>query len=219
LTFCVFGAGSSDTAPTAGCADKANDAGDGPQAPSLTLCEGSPQALTTTDLSHGKDYAQISTNASQGAIVYMKNNNSCGGLMRAGASGCDISPANNDGSGSADFSAGTADFGVKLGTPTAATLANGDPNTNASGSITPNSVYDFYSMLTSDAGTSAVDNSSATGGLTQDVTSTYGGYLFGTHQQPVADQNIPLTFGASSSNVTPAGIYKATISLIAVGTY
>jgi hypothetical protein len=208
MTFCVYGAGSVDTAPHGSCDDTAagtaNSSGSSVPA-SLTLGEGSPQALSTSAVSTGKDYAQISTNAAHGAVVYMKNSNSCGGLKLFGASGCDISPATGGGS---DFAAGNALFGVKLGS--AASATGGNP----SGAISSNAGYAHYNMLTSGTATDSSGTS-----LTEDVTSTYGGYLFGTSEAPIADKNIPLTFGASISNTTPAGKYSATIDLIAVGTY
>jgi len=215
MTFCVYGAGAVDTAPAGNCSDTAaatanSDSGYVP--PSLTLGQGSPQALSTSAVSTGKDYAQISTNAAHGAVVYMQNSNSCGGLKLFGSSSCAIAPADGTTTGSGgsagDFTAGLALFGVKLGTPAS------DGAADAAGTISSNADYTDYDMKTSGTQTDSSGTS-----LPENVTSTYGGYLFGTSEAPIADQNIPLTFGASVSNTTPAGQYSANIDLVAVGTY
>jgi len=210
LLFCV-----SHTEPDTGCSGTVDD-------PSVELGESSgagvPKALSTSVVSNATDYAQISTNASHGAVVYLKNSNKCGGLERLGEDNygtdsavCDIAPADGNTFTQA-AGGGSAYFGMLLGTAASAPSA-----ANPTGTISTNAAYTGSSYNMVKSGSAATDDSGDS--LIQDVTSTYGGYIFGTSQAPISDQDIPLTFGASASNVTPAGLYSATLSLIAVGTF
>jgi hypothetical protein len=54
---------------------------------------------------------------------------------------------------------------------------------------------------------------------TTGVTSTYGDSLLDTANLPVNNKNVQITFGASVSNLTPAGLYSADLSLIATGKF
>ena len=51
------------------------------------------------------------------------------------------------------------------------------------------------------------------------VTSTYGDPFLNTASKPANNQNMTLTFGASVTNDTPAGLYSADLSLIATGKF
>lgn len=164
-------------------------------APTVTL--GSGGVLGTT-LSEGTIYSQISTNAAAGAVVSLKSGAlGCGGLVRAGAAsnaaGCGITPLTSAGS----ISDGAAKFGVKL-----AGLGAGTGTVAASGSYsTTNYLMNYVS------------------GDASGVTSPYGDPIFNTSSLPVNDGTADLTFGANISNVTPAGNYSATLSLIATGKF
>lgn len=189
MTFCV-----SKTAPTANCG--------GVDAPVLALGEtvGSTVALVPTAVSTGVINTQISTNASGGVVVRLKSNAiGCGGLLRAGApSACDILPALTGG-----IAANEAKFGVKTATST-------DTGTDPNGTYQPVSGSGYNS--TTYALNYASNN--ATG-----VTSTFGDPFLDTADAPANNKNMALTFGASVTNSTPAGLYSADISLIATGKF
>lgn len=198
MTFCVSGqapnhdCGTGLTAPAAGSVTT----------PNLTLGTGSPAALDATLVNSGQVFAQISTNALSGAIVRMTNSNSCGGLKRLGATGCDI-PAQTSTSG--DLAIGTPGFGVKLGSASSASGASAPSGTlqpAGSSNYTTSNYFMNY------------DNTNATG-----VTSAYGDPILDTNGAPINNKNIGLTFGAAISNTTAAGLYSANINLIATGTF
>jgi len=195
LTFCVAGA-----EIEADCTNITVD-------PVLELGEtvGDTVALSPGVVSEGSIYTQISTNAAGGVVVRLKSNaTDCGGLLRAGAVAgtCDISPALNTDITPANDE---AKFGVKTATATATTGV-----TNASGTLAPAS-GSFYNNTTY-----ALNyiNGDATG-----ITSTFGDPFLDTNDEPANNQNMQLTFGATVNNNTPAGIYSADLSLIAVGKF
>ncbi|HRK40518.1 MAG TPA: hypothetical protein PLN95_00350 [Candidatus Saccharibacteria bacterium] len=169
-------------------------------APTLQLGEdvGGVIALNSEDVYEGTIYTQLSTNAADGAIVRLKSNaTGCGGLLRSSdTSACDIGPQGSTGT----IAAGDAKFGVKTGAADA----------DADGTIQPFSggIYDNTNFRLGYAG----DN--LTG-----VTSPYGDPLLDTDDAPADNKAMPLTFGASVSNNTPAGNYSANLSLIATGKF
>lgn len=167
--------------------------GDPLDPPSVSL--GTNGVLDNT-LSEGTIHTQISTNAAKGAIVNLKSNAvGCGGLIRNGApTACDITPVSGT---AAAITPGTAKFGVKLGGLTA-----GTGTLNAAGNY---ETTDYFMNYVS---------GDATG-----VTSTYGDPIYNTNSLPVNNGAVDLTFGASTSNTTPAGNYSATLNLIATGTF
>lgn len=171
--------------------------------PVLKLGEtvGATVALDSTHLSTGDIYTQISTNASDGAVVSLKSGVACGGLKRVEATGCDIVPA-----GTGGFSAGTAKFGVKAIADTTQ-----DTTVSATGAtfrIYPSSGYDGSNY-----------NLNWVSGNATGVASAYGDPILDTSGAPTNNRNMKLTFGASVSNNTPAGNYAADLSLIATGTF
>ena len=192
MTFCV-----SRQAPTQNCT--------GVTAPTLELGEDVGDgviALQASTLSTGNLYAQISTNADDGAVVRLKSNAAnCGGLLRAGApSACDIAPALTGGT----IAGGDAKFGVLAAAaadPVDATSPSGTFQV-ATGATYNNTTYEF----------NYVDSNSG-------VTSAYGDPFLDTDGDPVNNRNMLLTFGASISNSTPAGRYSADLSMIATGTF
>lgn len=159
-------------------------------------------ALSQSAVSTGNIYVQLSTNALSGAVVRLKSSAvGCGGLVRSGdPAACDIAPALATG-----ITAGQAKFGVETTTAVASALA-----TDATGVLQP-------------AGGSAYSNSAYSlnyvSGDATGVTSTYGDPFLDTNSHPVNNMNMHLIFGASISNVTPAGHYSVDISLVATGKY
>lgn len=172
------------------------------ETPVLLLGEptGDTVALSADSISEGDIYAQISTNASTGAIVRLKSSAvGCGGLMRAGApTACDIVPALAGG-----ITAGQARFGVMV--------SEGDDTGD-----NPNGVF----QVISGSGYSDSDYAlNYTIGDASGVTSTYGDPFLSTGNAPANNKNVVLTFGASVNNSTPAGLYSADLSLIATGKF
>jgi hypothetical protein len=189
MTFCVSG-----TSITTDCGATT--------APTLKLGQtvGSTVALVPSAVSTGTIYTQISTNASSGAVVSLKSDaTGCGGLILAGSpTQCYITPATSGG-----ITAGQPKFGVETGT---VATTGSDPSGTlepASGSIYNNSSYLLHYV-----------SGDATG-----VTSTYGDPFLDTAGAPDNNQNMPITFGASVSNSTPAGNYSADLSLIATSKF
>ena len=166
-------------------------------------------ALAQGKINEGTLYTQITTNAVNGAVVYLKNSTTdCGGLLRAGATGatgCNIAPALNPGAGGG-LSAldGSAKFGVK--TSTAAPAAG----------ITTNGTFQPVSTSWYNNDTYAMNfvSENATG-----VTSAFGDPFLDTNSAPINNMGMALTFGATVGNNTPAGTYSADIGLIATGKF
>ncbi|MCA9324482.1 hypothetical protein KDA23_00215 [Candidatus Saccharibacteria bacterium] len=176
------------------CVSKADPTADctGTSTPDLTLGHGSPQILDETAVDTDTAYIQVSTNAQSGVIIRMKNSNACGGLSRDGGSTCDIPAVNSGGNTAAALAAGTAEFGLRC-TP-AGTLT----------AAAPYATGGQYGMDTTTGG----DN----------VTTTYGDTILSS-AGAVNNQESLLTFGAAASLTTPAGVYTATMDLIATGTF
>jgi hypothetical protein len=192
MTFCVTGT----SAPAHDCTGTLNS-------PSMTIGEsvGNGQlALDTTHVSTGTDYMLLSTNAVGGAVVNLKSDaSSCGGLKLVGGTGC--IPAQTSGT----VSAGTAGFGLKLGTLGDASGASATSGTIQSAS---GSSYDGTNYLADYAA------GNATG-----ITSTYGSKFVDTNGAAVNNKTLDFTMGATIGNNTPAGKYSANLNLIATGTF
>ena len=196
MTFCVAG----EAIASENCAGAS-----GLKAPTLKLGEvvaDDVVALNPTALSTGSIFTQISTNAVSGAVVSLKSGaTACGGLVRAGApTSCDIAPALNTG-----ITAGQAKFGVR-----GAVATNVGAGTNSNGT--------FQTVPTSIYGTSAFALNYVTGDATG-ITSPFGDPFLDTAGAPVNNKNMEITFGASVSNNTPAGLYSTDLSLIATGKF
>jgi hypothetical protein len=183
MTFCVFGEAIDDGCTTATAP------------PNLTLGSGSPAALDPGTPSTGDVYSQVSTNADGGASIKMKTNNSCGGLMRAGAAGCDIPPVGT----STNIIDGTAAmFGMRV------SAASADI-----GTVTKATNY----------GNATNYGMNYVAGNATGVGSTYGDEIYNTTSDPISNGNATLTFKANATSVTPAGRYQAILNLIATGTF
>lgn len=172
----------------------------GQTTPAITIGNGTPKVLDTTT-STAPAYIQVSTNAGNGVSIRMKNSNSScvagatgggnGGLSRDGGTTCDIGPANGGLATSAALSG--AQFGLYC-TPDVGLTATAP----YADSVTPT-----YGMDTSS---------------TENVTTTYGSQILSS-TAPLDGVNSTLTFGAQSALTTPAGIYSASMDLIATGTF
>jgi len=195
MTFCVAG----NVINQPGCTTTDNSGT--LTAPTLRLGEtvGSTNALSVDHVSEGNIYSQLSTNAAGGAVVNLKSGNSCGGLMRLNASDCDIAAA-----GSGGIAQGEAKFGVKVATGSDPSGAFGTFQAYGGGSA-------YYS--------SSVFKLNYNSDKSVGVTSPFGDYLLDTDNGPVSNKNAQITFGASISNQTPAGLYSNDYSLIATGKY
>ena len=193
LTFCVASA-----TITQNCANASANA------PVLKLGEtvGTIKALQVGVVSTGLLYTQISTNATTGAVITLKSSTPCGGLQRVGAAICDIAPAQNLDIEGNDT---TAKFGVKTGTAAATAGV-----TTATGTIQPaaTSLYNSGSFVFN----YAANNSTG-------VTSPLGDPFLDTDDKPADNQNMPLTFGATVTNSTPAGNYSTSLNMIATGKF
>ena len=190
MTFCVAGGAISPN-----CDLTSNTA------PTLQLGKntGGVIALDPDAVYTGTVYTQISTNASSGAIVNLKSDTTdCGGLHRAGtiSTVCDIPAA---GIGASTVVAATPGFGVMTGTADV-TGSSGD-----------------YKASTNYNNTNYHMNFAA--GNATGVTSTYGDPILNTNSGPANNLNMPLIFGATVSNNTPAGLYSANLSLVATGKF
>lgn len=189
LSFCL-----SNATIAAGCAVTAN------KPPVLKLGEGTADviALSPSAISTGIIYTQLSTNAASGAIVRLKSSTDCGGLKRLGATVCDIAPVLQTA-----FTAGQAKFGVKTGTVSTT-------GSTPIGTLQP--VVGSGYNATDYALNYLANNTSG-------ITSTYGDPILDTNDEPANGQNMPLTFGASITDNTPAGLYSTDLSLIATGKF
>lgn len=190
LTFCV-----ADESITANCGN-ANSS----TAPVIKIGEtvGSTVALDAAAVSTGNIYTQVSTNAVGGAVIRLKSGTACGGLKRVEATACDITPALTGG-----VAVGQAKFGVR-----AAAIA--DTGTNPTGTF---QVVDGSNYNDTTYALNYLANNS-TG-----ITSPFGDPFLDTDDGPANNKNMRLTFGASISNSTPAGLYSTDLSLIATGKF
>lgn len=218
LEFCVSGDAQNSTVnPSAGDPWSPGDCSSTQASisPAITLGTdvGSEIVLTPEQVWTGEDYFQLSTNATNGATIYMHSSNSCGGLSADGGSHCPIEAAGdysgNSGETSAyDFNTAATDdvalFGVRLGDSSDGT----DGSANGVGSLTDVSTYNDGNST--DYG---LDDSATTG-----VTGTYGNEIASTTSSCYL-LNDSIVFAATSSLSTPAGIYSTNISLIATGNF
>ena len=196
MTFCVSG----DLITTENCGSVT--------APVLKLGEGEEDsdvlALSSTAVSEGSIYSQISTNAASGAVVSLKSGTACGGLKRASATGCDIAAAGADG-----ITAGQAKIGLQV-----ASATNPGTGENSSGTYQAYGTSDDTAYYNDSIFKLNYASNNNTG-----ITSPYGDAVLDTAGAPVNNKNVQLTFGASASNSTPAGLYSTDLSLIATGKF
>ncbi len=246
LTFCVSGSDPNNWTSTGDCGDAAVTSTADPTPgkygpPNIVLGHGSPTAvLDTSAVDYGNVWTQLSTNATNGAVINMHSNIPCGGLSAdyvPPSSGTCAIPAVNGGSnaGPTAITAGTAAFGVAINKYTPTTQAG----PAAIGTLTPTTQYydpAFYAF-TGNVPTNVhygMDTVTATGYNAAFTTvgppfsgqSSYNGSVIGkfgstvlTCIGPISRVDARYTFAATSSLTTPAGIYTANLSLIATGTF
>lgn len=237
LTFCVTAADPDTwTGGTAGdCA--ATQVAASP--PAITIGHGGPpKVLDQTAVDFANVWSQLTTNASKGAVINMRNNNlTCthpgagavgGGLSSDGGTTCNIPAANAGSATPAALTAGTAAFGMHATTYVPAVSAG------AIGSVTPTAPYNdgVHVSASSSAGNTpastvfyGMDNATATGPSGGSFAS-YNGAVSGLFGSSVATTTAPVyradnryTFAATAALTTPAGIYVANINMIATGTF
>lgn len=166
----------------------------GTSAPILTLGHGANEVLDDSVTDTDAAYIQVSTNAQSGINVRMKNSNACGGLSRNGGTTCEIAARG--------ATAGAIDPG---NTPAPAYF--GLNVTGGGGTL--NGVAPYAT-----GGQYGMDNSTAG----NQVTSTYGS-LITASTVPMDDVENVLTFAATATVTTPAGLYSANMTIIATGTF
>jgi len=169
--------------------------------PSLTLGHGSPTLYIDTsavDTIHA--YSQISTNATGGYAIYMRNSNACGSLSKDGGTTCDIPAVNGGAATQLAITAGTAAFGAIVG--------NGVATTGGTGTNSAVARWNGATGYMMDTAT-ANDN----------VAYVYGSKVIDGASQQANGVDNDITFAATTSPTTPAGIYTATFSLVGVGTF
>lgn len=202
LDFCVTTANPTGTPAWNVCTDATVAA----NPPNLILGHGTPTPiLDNTAVDTGTIYSQITTNATNGAAVRLRNSNlSCGGLSSDGGTTCAI-PA--IGATASAMTAGTANFGLFV--------SNGSPNTGGSGTVSAAATYNDGTHINTTSGYYyGMDNTTAG----NNVTSTYGSVL-ATASAPLYKMINTYIFGATASLTTPAGLYQANLSMIATGKF
>lgn len=224
LTFCLSKADPSANWNTTHFCDDPNVVGNsGANLPALTLGHavgGGTPVLDTQTVDTATMYSQLSTNATHGAIISLRNSNvNCGGLSADNGTTCAIPAA---GATPTAFTAGVAKFGLYVANGVIDDATN--PTSPGTGSITASTHYNdgtatHYGM---DITTATAANGAAGGS----VPATYNGSVIGTFGSVLAYTNAPCykisnayTFAATPSLTTPAGIYKSNMSMIATGTF
>jgi hypothetical protein len=204
LEFCVSGSAQSSWTTDYNCNDPS-----AATAPALILGHGTPTAtLDSTVVDTGTVYSQLSTNATDGAVIYMRSDNSvCGGLSADNDATCQI-PAS--GTTPVAIVAGTAAFGMFA----AASSDESGGTVPGSGSMTIAGPYDGGTVGTTLPNVGyGMDTTTGTG-----VTGTFGSEV-ASIAGPCYEVNDAYTFGATASLTTPAGIYTDDLSMIATGTF
>lgn len=234
LTFCVTSADADDWDDTANAGANigscsADEVAANP--PAVTIGHASTGTTLVldsqnVDLSNGDEtgsdpiYSQLSTNATNGAVINLRSNHACGGLSADGGATCAIPPIGD----TADIiTAGTAEFGMFV----SESFDNIDTGA-ATGDIIPSSVYhDPANVDESDPTQLALgmDNSTATAAVGGSQR-TYSGSVSGPFGSMIASSSGPTyrihnryIFGATASLTTPAGIYTANLTMTATGTF
>jgi hypothetical protein len=210
LTFCVSAADPNTWTgtPNVDCSDAQVAA----SPPTIIIGHGTPtKVIDATAVDTANVWDQLSTNATHGAIINMRNSNTtCGGLSADSGTTCAIPPVNaGAGTGAVTMAAGTAAFGLRV-----TTYAVTSPNASQTGAIDPTTEYN------NGANTFGMDTTTSG----NNVESTYGSTIANAHTTgvtagPVYEADDQLTFAAGASLTTPAGIYTANMNLIATGTF
>ena len=234
LSYCVTGA-----PQTTWASHDCSDPIVGSTLPSMKIGHGSTTNpyLDDQQVDASTVYTQLSTNATHGAIINMRNSNlTCGGLSADGGSTCLIPPvaAGAAVAGGSPITAGTAAFGLSVGVGTK------DNAVTSKGQIDPDPRY--YSAAHVTQVINPANNASVNPDLYfgMDTTTstgpkpatgpfspyTYDGSVIGSYGSTIASSPGPtyrinqfLTFAAAAALTTPAGIYTANVTLVATGTF
>ena len=160
-------------------------------APTLTLGTGSPVVLDANGVYTDTAYTQISSNANSGVFVNLKvtSSTNCAGLSRDSGTTCGIPAVGTF----AAIVAGTAAFGLNV--------ADGSGGT---GTVSHNANY----------GTTAGSYA-----MRPQAYNTTMGDAIESSSAATSNVNSLLTYGATASPTTPAGVYSTTEALIATGTF
>ncbi len=215
LTFCVTKADPATWITNNDCSDPTVAS----NLPALTLGHGSPTPiLTSNQVDTGSIWTQLSTNATNGAVIKMRNGNlTCGGLSADSGTTCAIPAINAGATGTSNLVAGTAGFGLYADTytPTSGIGTTGAGGIGTIGSLTPTLNYnDTTHTALAPPVYYGMDNTTAG----NNITSTYGSTVAST-ASPVYRADNQYIFAATSALTTPAGIYTANLSMIATGTF
>jgi hypothetical protein len=227
LTFCVSNADPATwtTPNNDDCADQ--QVGQNPPVVTLGVSVGAGQpVLDPSRVDTGSIYSQVSTNATHGAVIDMRNSNTlCGGLSADSGNTCAIPAVNSGSSTGAPIVAGTAAFGM-----CSVTYSPSSPvDSTIVGSMTPNAPYfhsgnsctdatPWYGMDTGGAGGTTPSNGGSPATNLGNVESTFGSIVAAT-TTPVHHADNHYVFAATPSLTTPAGIYTANLNMIATGTF
>ena len=189
----------------------------------VTLGHGSPTAtLDSSVVDTSNLYSQMSTNATNGAVVNLRTNQTAcanaGGLSADGGTTCAIPPHTAGlGTGATAMTAGTAAFGLFVSASAA--------GPGGVGSLTPNTAYHDAAHVTVPTtygygmdSTTAASNGGQPATNVGNVTTTFGSTIAAT-TAPNYRANSTFVFAATASLTTPAGIYTANLSMIATGTF
>ncbi|HVW23226.1 MAG TPA: hypothetical protein VHB51_01955 [Candidatus Saccharimonadales bacterium] len=254
LTFCLTKAdpnnwlNTTPNNPSGSAGDcSAGEVGAAANAPSVILGHGSPTAVldaNTVDIGNSSGasadnpiFSQLSTNATHGAVINLRNSNtSCGGLSADSGSTCAI-PAIDQNVGSTcqsaetacAMTAGTAAFGLfinqyiptssigTIGTITPSATYFNNLHCGADTANTPCPSGDGSTWFGMDSTTTAVNGGTPATNV-GNVKTTYGSTV-ASSTGPVYHFDNEFEFAATAALTTPAGIYTANLSLIATGTF
>lgn len=200
LSFCVSGADQSTWTTTNDCSDT-----QAAVPPALIIGHGSPNpALDSSATDTGTVYSQISTNATFGAIVAMRNSNTtCGGLSADGGATCAIAASNAGAATAGPIAPGSALFGMYV--------TDGVAGVDGIGTVLADTNYNDGTPTNYGMDTETVTDAGS-------VTGLYGDrVIYST--APAYRINNAYTFAATASLLTPAGVYTANLDLIATGLF
>jgi hypothetical protein len=172
----------------------------GTDTPSITLGHGPNLILDTSAIDTASIYTQVSTNALNGYALYLRAANTCAGLSKDGGTTCGIPAVNGGGATGATIVAGTAAFGATVNDGTAVAGGTGTNTAIARWKTT--------------APTYIMDNTTSN----DNVSYTYGSKIISATGQANGVKNA-ITFAATASPTTPAGVYTENFSLVGVGTF
>ncbi len=167
--------------------------------PSVTLGTAPNYTLDTSNVYTSSIYTEVSTNALNGYALYLRAGNACAGLSKDGST-CGIPAVNGGAATGATITAGTAAFGATVGDGVAVGTGTGT-NTAVARWKTTAPAY-------------IMDNTTAN----DNVGYTYGSKIISSTGQANGVMNT-ITFAATQSPTTPAGIYTENFSLVGVGTF